>query len=118
MSPFEAIGAHYIRQGVSFAHALEACMRWGFVESKGDYHLMAIPTRRVWLDYGLHAACPIEEQADTWFIMGMAGDMEKAWSAEPYPLPWFAFERGKRLHIWRRERIRALTLRHGATLPA
>jgi hypothetical protein len=51
-------------------------------------------------------------QADAWFIAGMSGDMQAAWESEPYRLPWFAFERGKNLHVWPRDRIRALTCRH------
>lgn len=30
---------------------------------------------------------------DTWYIHAMAGNMEKAWSILPWPLPWIAFER-------------------------
>jgi hypothetical protein len=121
MSPFEAIEAHYAAEGVDFAQVVSNCQKLGFCVNTDDYFLMAVPVCRASVrplrKFGILAIAR-REHADCWFIAGMSGDMEKAWSAEPYPLPWFAFERGKRLHIWRRERIMALTLRHGATIPA
>lgn len=53
---------------------------------------------------------------DCWLMIALAGDMTKAWDHEPFPLPWYAFERQhhgrNRLSIWPRARLKTLTCRH------
>ena len=111
MTPFERIVAHYEREGADFHLALHRCRRHGFAVWNRDFFLMAAPVLRSALTW--RKIQPVGAAlADCWWIAGMSGDMEEAWEAEPYRLPWFAFERGKRLHIWRRDRIRRLTSRH------
>jgi hypothetical protein len=111
VSPFDRIAAHYAAEGVDFGWHYEACKKYGFVADTAAYCLMAVPVLSAGLRFKL--VTPVgRDLADCWFILGLAGDMVSAWEAEPYPLPWFAFERGKKLHVWRRERIRALTSRH------
>lgn len=94
---------------MDFERARKRCLCYGFVADMPEYFLMAVP---VWRFILTHGTCTPAKPGDCWFIYGMAGDMVKSWEAEPYRLPWFAFERGKQLHIWPRDRIRALTSCH------
>ena len=113
MSPLAQIVAHYEREGVNFLRAYAFAKACGFVSEGPGFFLMAVPVERAGLEQMRgRVMCSDREHGDTWYISGMAGNMEEAWEAEPYRLPWFAFERGKRLHIWRRDRIRRLTSRH------
>ena len=113
MSPYEAIEAHYGREGVAFDEEIARYQQHGFASWNRDFFLMAVPVRLADLrGHPWRVSPAMLAGEDTWLIGGMAGDMSKAWAAEPYPLPWFAFERGKRLHIVRRDRIRRLTSRH------
>ena len=119
MSPLQQIVAHYESERASFVEAYTVCHEYGFVSDQREYFLMAVRCMRCDLERERNqwpTRVVIDLRGDAWFIAGMAGDMEAAWASEPCPLPWFAFERGKRLHIWPRERIRALTLRHGAVI--
>lgn len=116
MSPYEAIIRHYDEQGVDFAPAFSFHLRFGHVFATPSYFLMCLPVSRRWLEstrnpsiaYNMGTGAQ-DGSADCWYIGGMAGVMNEAWRSEPYPLPWFAFERGKELHIWPSQRIRQKT---------
>jgi hypothetical protein len=104
------------------AHPQEQSFKWycdwhfrhGFLFSTPEFFIMGrgVPKDHpLMLDLGVLFA---PDSCDTWYIFSMAGDMIKAWSILPWPLPWIAFERvreGKReLTIVPFEQIKRLTM--------
>lgn len=43
--------------------------------------------------------------ADCWHIYLAAGDLSEFFKFEPFPLPWFSWERNNKLRFYRRERL-------------
>jgi hypothetical protein len=119
MSPFEQIAEAYRLHPQE--HPFEFYDDWhsmhGFRFATPDFFIMGRSTSRFFLSRHEGTGIPLDimprEFADTWYIHAMAGDMSKAWSILPFPLPWIAFERlreGKlELQIFPIERIHRLT---------
>ena len=120
MTPFEKVRAHYASEGVEFQPVMEFCRRWGIVKDEGNLFLMAVPVNSLetWRQYRVRAVRPVDgKYGDAWLVLGMAGDMRAAWAYEHHAVDWILFERGKRLHMWPRNRIRSLTCKTGARSP-
>lgn len=115
MSPFEraakahAASSHPDR---SFTADIEAHFVTGFVFSTPDYFIMGRPVFRTgdpklildpwhrfpWAD------------CDCWMVWLAAGDLGKAWTILPWPLPWLGFERGLELRFVPAEAMKRLSL--------
>ena len=102
MSPYEQMAEKYAvhPQERSFEWYVEWHARHGFVFATPDFFIMGRRAYKWSLENGgADAHLYSAEVADTWYIHAMAGDMSRAWSVLPYPLPWLAWERlldGKR----------------------
>lgn len=109
MSPFERMAEALVRDGSPrpLAHYIAIAQDFGFARWDDRVFVAAWPVRR------------FQNAPDCWYVALLAGDLAHAWEFEPYPLPWIAFERGheseKRLSVWPRGRIRALTGCHLVT---
>ena len=75
MSPIDRCAVAFATHGCDFASALERNYQQGFVFSTPDFFIMG------------------RELNGGWFIEGMAGEMARAWSILPYPLPTITFAR-------------------------
>ena len=89
MSPIDKCALEFVKHGVDFAYCLEQEYQRGFVFSTPDFFIMGFAVRRnvnglLW-DHS--------DNPDAWYITGMAGDMDKAWSILPYELPFVSFQR-------------------------
>jgi len=112
MTPFEQAAEIYAADGMRLEDKLPYYRRYGVVYHTDRCFLAAVPVRTADLRGGLFCAVKADV-ADCWFMAVRTGDISAAWDFEPYPLPFYAFQkRGSRLHIWPRDRIRALTSRH------
>jgi hypothetical protein len=85
----------------SFREDLEAHLLHGYVFSTPEYFAMGRPVRssaspadmvNPWVNWP-------RETCDAWLVYLAAGDMQKALTCVPYPLPWIAFERGNALRL-------------------
>ena len=97
MSPYETIAQKYIDlpQGASFGDYVDWFFKYGFVYSTPEYFVMGKNCRRL--------APPNEivdcehvfdaSDSDCWYVFAMAGNVSKAFSSMPFPLPYIAFER-------------------------
>lgn len=110
MTPLEEARAIHERDGLDFGTVLEHYLRHGWVLSTPKVFVMAIATQRARIDAQWPSYVTVD---DCWYVGCRVGDIASAWAFEPYPLPWYAFQkRGSRLHIWPRHRLRDLTSRH------
>jgi hypothetical protein len=102
MSPFERMAEQYRLkpQEMPFEFYLDWHFKNGFIFSTPDFFIMGRALGRDWIaKHGITLHQLKKPLADTWYIHFFAGDMSKAWSILPWPLPWIAFERvrsGKR----------------------
>lgn len=115
MSPYEQIRQLYRDQPEAnpFEWYVEQHLLRGYVFSAPDYFVMGLPVCRAdMLDGYSYLSLP-RGKPDTWFLSALAGNMAKVWEHEPYPLAHVGYERdgpeGKRLMIFKRERIRERT---------
>jgi len=97
MSPYETIAQKYIDlpQGVSFGDYVDWFFRYGFVYSTPEYFVMGKNCRRLAPPNEIvdceHVFDP--QDSDCWYVFAMAGNVSKAFSSMPFPLPYIAFER-------------------------
>jgi hypothetical protein len=113
MTPFgQAIEAHQRGRGPrSFEEDLVLHLQHGFVFSTPDFFIMGrAVVRTAAPEWILDPANPFaREDCDTWLVYLAAGDLGKAWSILPWPLPWLAFERNNDLRFYELARIRRLS---------
>lgn len=118
MNPFERaaeafrVSSHPDR---SLTDDLEAHLVTGFVFSTPDFFVMGRPVIRMAprpLLLDPWRAFP-REGCDCWMVWLAAGDLGKAWSILPWPLPWLGFERGMELRFVPAGAIKRLSLPSG-----
>lgn len=94
MTPAEIIAAKYATEGVSFREVLASHLVNGYVFSGPDCFLMGRPVGSrdpdLWLDFDYRF--PLAE-CDAWLVTAMAGDLKRAASFMPYPLPHLVYQR-------------------------
>jgi hypothetical protein len=107
ITPFEQAAQVYHMEPCArtFRYDLELHLLNGYVYSTPDYFVMGRPVQRcaprdAIVDPAINHAAP-----DCWHVYLAAGDMPKALTMVPYPLPWMSFERGNRLRFWKMSRI-------------
>ena len=110
MTSFERLTGLWTREGIDIEKVIREAPAGSYSKVTDEFFWIAQPQ---------HYRDAV--RWDCWFLVALAGDMRAAWEHEPFPLPWYAWERthgGRiRLSIWPRERLRALTGRHLAILP-
>ena len=95
VSPYERIYERARKEctDAEFAARIGWYLHHGFVFSTPDFFIMG---RNCWRET-LPLVKPDEYfdrmDGDCWYIAAFAGDMSKAWSILPWPLPWIAFQR-------------------------
>ena len=97
MTPYQTMVQKYIDvpQEAPFGEYVEWHLQNGFVYSTPEYFVMGKNCRRL--------APPNEivdcehvfdaSDSDCWYVFAMAGNVSKAFSSMPFPLPYIAFER-------------------------
>lgn len=117
MSPYARMAQKYADnpQERPFSYYVVWHMMHGFCFSTPEFFIMGRLATKRFIEENpiqfLWNAKP--NDPDTWYVHAASGDLSKAWSILPYPLPWLAFERlrnGKlELQILPLSRIRRLT---------
>ncbi len=104
MSPYERIAAEYTarpRQQTFSYYWVWHCLH-GFAFATPDFCIFGRAINKGYCERnGVPLYAATGDEADTWYLHGFAGDMSKAWSILPYPLPYIAWERmrGNRLEL-------------------
>ena len=99
MSPYEKIRHAYIQhpQEETFEHYVDWHLKNAFLFSTPEFFIMGREVPKMVIELSGKVELRKFPHAlwtpDTWYIHAMAGDMSKAWSILPWPLPWIAFER-------------------------
>lgn len=99
MNPYQKIKQAYEAhpQEDPFEFYVSWHIRHGFVFSTPEFFIMGREVPKMVIEATQQVELRTFPRAlwspDTWYIHAMAGDMKKAWSILPYPLPWIAFER-------------------------
>ncbi len=105
VSPYERLAAEYAAnpREQPFSFYVVWHMIHGFVFSAPDFFIMGRAINKAYAERNGLELVPHEEapMADTWYLHAFSGDMAKAWSILPYPLPYIAWERmrAKRLDL-------------------
>lgn len=118
LSPYERISAEYEARPREkpFAYYVAWHFINGFVFSTPEFFIMGRPINKGYCERNGVPLCPPEtgQYADTWYLHAFAGDMQKAWSILPYPLPYIAWERMREarleLTVIAFDRIKSLSL--------
>lgn len=99
MSPYERIWAFAQKRGIKdeeFTNRIGWFLLHGHIYASPTFFVMGRAVRRDWSMEEI-VECRTwrdrEQNADTWYIDMITGDMEAAWRCLPYHLPWFAFQR-------------------------
>lgn len=102
------------------AHPLEWYLHWhlehGYVFCTPDFFVMGFPVNKHRLGNDEHPFDCYKPDGDCWYVFAMAGNMAKAWSIMPWPLPFIGWHRdrvgkpgGKDLQLVPLHRIQRLT---------
>ena len=70
-------------------------MQHGFVFARPDFFIMGRPVLRYSPESLITEPTYLykSEFCDCWYVHAMAGNLARAWSVMPWPLPWIAYER-------------------------
>jgi hypothetical protein len=115
VSPYLEIQELYLKSPEErpFGYYLSIHLERGYVYSSPDFFWMGVPVVKSELEAGRYPLTLPSGKPDCWYISALAGDMVKAWSVEPFPLPWIGFDRGpmgrKKLKFYERQRLRTHT---------
>lgn len=99
LKPYESVRAMYLDHPgpVSFEYYLRWHYLNGFVFSTPNFFAFGRAILKERSEYMVANLVEIDEltmhECDCWYIQAFAGDMRKAWSIMPWPLPWIAFQR-------------------------
>lgn len=107
MSPIAKAARVFIEEpsAVDFQDVLASHLLYGYVYSTPESFIMARPvnvdaSHKEILDSNVDFANP-----NAWFIYAAAGTLESFLAIEPYPLPFFGWEKRNRVRFWPRERV-------------
>ena len=119
MSPFERAAEVYRTEWCrrTLREDLEAHLVGGFVFARPDFFIMGRPVVRtadpaLVVDPWHHFPTA---DCDCWHVYLFAGNMARAWSVMPWPLPWFSWERKNELRFGQSEVVLRLS---GGALPS
>ena len=97
MSPYETIAQKYFDhpQEAPFGDYVEWHLQYGFVYSTPEYFVMGKNCRRLAPSNEIVDCEHVFDASDSdcWYVFAMAGNVSKAFSSMPFPLPYIAFER-------------------------
>lgn len=117
MTPAQQAAAVYGREPCArtFIEDLDAHLVNGYVYSTPDFFAMGRPVCSLWPHKDIinpWITFP-RESWDCWFVYLVAGDMLKAWSSFPFPLPKIGFEKRNRIRYYRFELLETHLLGNG-----
>lgn len=90
---------------VDFQDVLASHLLYGYVYSTPESFIMARPVNINALHEEILDPNADFDSPNAWFIYAAAGTLESFLAIEPYPLPFFGWEKRNRIRFWQRERV-------------